>query len=121
MYVHMHLNVYTHRESKYSSTSWPKDIDPFDSSDTSSGAPLLQILITVYIYKYVSVLDHAHSPAKKKSSSVEVSHLQLNNLTTHLGYIDGKCYHTWQHHGSYGIYTSTMDNNNQVSSIQLFR
>ena len=44
--------LHTHRESKYSSTSWPKDIDPFDSSDTSSGAPLLQILITVYIYKY---------------------------------------------------------------------
>jgi hypothetical protein len=61
-------NVYTHRESKYSSTSWPKDIDPFDSSDTSSGAPLLQILISasIYIYKYVSVLDHAHSPAKKQ-------------------------------------------------------
>ena len=50
MYVHMHLNVYTHRESKYSSTSWPKDIDPFDSSDTSSGAPLLQILISASIY-----------------------------------------------------------------------
>ena len=53
---------------------------------------------------------------KNKSSSVEVSHLQLNNLTTHLGYIDGKCYHIWQHHGTYGIYTSTMDNNNQAPS-----